>query len=341
MDTIKIYSTRTMMTAISLMKPVYTFLRDTFFPNVETYVTEHVDVDFKKGKRKMAPFVAPRIGGVIMDRQGFVTNTYKIPKIAPERVITQDDIKNRGMGEAIYSQKTPEERAKELLASDLIELDDYITRREEWMCRETLFNGKVIMTGEGFEQVVDYGFTNKEALSGSALWTDLNSDPVTYLKNKRLAIIQKTGKAPDICVMASDVVDTFIQHPKVKELLDIQRLNVGSIEPSIKDPSLTFIGKLPSVGIEIYSYDEWFVDDDGVEKPMVPTGTILLGSRKSNKIVYGAITQIEKGEFVTIEGMRIPKSWVDEDNEIRKVRLSARPLPVPGDIDSWYVSVVK
>ncbi len=338
---IDIYSTRTMMKAIKLMKPVYTFLRDTFFPTVETEVTESVDVDFKKGKRKMAPFVAPRVGGVVMDRQGFVTNTYKVPKIAPERIITLDDINKRSMGEAIYSQKTPEERARELLAEDIIELDDYITRREEWMCREVLFTGKVIMVGEGFEQVVDYGFTNKVALTGDELWSAYStSDPVAYLKSLRRSIIKKTGKAPDICVLASDVVDTFINHPKVKDRLNLLRLNVGTLEPTIKDPSLTFIGKMTDLGMEFYSYDEWFLDDSGIEQPMVPSGHILVGRTGSNKRIYGAVTQIEDENFVTIEGMRVPKSWVDKDNEVRKLRLTARPLPVPDDIDGWYVAEV-
>lgn len=338
---IDIYSTRTMMQAIKLMKPTYTFLRDTFFPGINTFLTEHVDVDFKKGKRKMAPFVAPRIGGIVMDRQGFETRTYKVPKIAPERILTKDDLNTRSMGESIYSQKTPEERARELLADDLIELDDYITRREEWMCREVLLNGKLTMSGEGFEQVVDFSFSNKTALIGPALWSADTSDPIADLKKWRLSVIQKTGKAPDICVMASDVVDTFINHPKVKALLDLQRLNVGAIEPSIKSPALTFIGKLPALGIEIYSYDEWFIDDDGNEQPMVPAKTIILGPKGMNKRLYGAVTQMENKEFVTFEGIRVPKSWADEQNEVRKLRLTSRPLPVPDDVDSWYVAVVK
>lgn len=340
--TIDIYSTRTMMQAINLMLPVHTFLRDTFFPVVETYVTEHVDVDFKKGKRKMAPFVAPRIGGVVMDRQGFKTETYKPPKIAPERVITVDDLVKRGMGENLYSTRTPEERARELLASDLVELDDYIIRREEWMCREVLINGKLVMAGEGFEQVVDYGFTNKETLSAGALWTATDtSDPLADLKRWRLDVIKKTGKSPEICVMASDVVDIFTNHPKVKEKLDLLRLNIGVLEPSVKNPALTFIGRLAELGLEIYSYDEWFLDDAGTEQPMIPEGYVILAPRGGNKRIYGAITQVENGQFVTIEGTRIPKSWVDEDNEVRKLRLASRPLPVPEDIDSWYVAVVK
>lgn len=342
MGQINLYDTRTMLAAINLMMPTHSFLKDTFFPIPETKLTETIDVDFKKGKRKMAPFVAPRIGGVVMDRQGFQTRTIKPGKIAPERVITIDDISTRSMGETIYSAKTPQKRAQELLATDLTELDETISRREEWMCRETLINGKIIMSGEGFEQVVDYGFTNKEALSGTDLWTDYtNSDPIAYLKEKRLKIIQKTGMSPDIVVLASDVVDIFINHPKVQKLLDITRLNIGAIEPSIKNDAVTFLGKLPLLGVEIYSYDEWFLDDDNTEKPMIPEGHIIMGVSGKSKRIYAAVTQIEKDKFVTIEGSRVPKYFVDTDNEIQKLRLTSRPLPVPEDVDSWIVSVVK
>jgi hypothetical protein len=338
---IDIYSTRTLLKTIKIMKPSNTFFCDTFFPNTETFVTETVDVDFKKGKRKMAPFVAPRIGGIVMDRQGFITKSYKPPRIAPERVVTIDDINRRAMGENLYSTRTPEERARQLLAEDLIELDDYITRREEWMCREVLLNGKITMIGEGYEQEVDYQFTNKEALAGTAKWTDPASDPIGDLKRWRLAVIQKTGKAPDIAVFASDVVNTFTNHEKVLKRLDNRRLESGLIAPSIQSPAITFIGKIAEIGMEIYSYDDWYLDDDDTEKPMVPDGYVIVGSRGMNKKIYGAVTQVEDQGFVTIEGTRIPKSWVDRDNDIRKLRISTRHLPVPNDVDSWYVGIVK
>ncbi|CAM4111378.1 major capsid protein [Mesobacillus thioparans] len=341
MTNLNIYSTRTMLAAVSLMMPVHSFFKDTFFPVTDTVVTESIDVDFKKGKRKMAPFVAPRVGGVVMDRQGFVTKTLKPGKIAPERVITVDDITTRSLGESLYSNRTPEQRAKEMLATDLSELDEYIARREEWMCREVLINGKVVMKGEGYESVLDYQFTNKEVLAGTAKWSDPASDPLADLKRWRLSIVQKTGMTPDILVFASDVVETFTQHPKVKEALDVLRVNLGVIEPSVKSPAVTFVGKLPALGVEIYSYDEWFLDDEDQEQAMIPEGHLVLGVSGKNKRLYAAVTQTEKGQFVTIEGERVPKFWVDEQNEVQKLRLASRPVPVPEDVDSWFVGVVK
>lgn len=336
------YETRTMMESVSLMLPVQSFFKDTFFPTSETFLTETIEFDIRKGKRKMAPFVAPRIGGVVMDREGFETKTLKTAKIAPERVITIDDISSRSFGENIYSQRTPAQRAEEILATDLAELDEFITRREEHMAREVLLNGKLVMSGEGFERQVDYNFTNKEALIDALKWTEKDtSDPIGDLKRWRLKIIQSTGMAPDILVLASNVVDTFISHPKVKEMLNLLRVNIGTIEPSIKNEAVTFIGKLPALGIEIYSYDEWFMDDDNNEQPMMPNDHLILGVSGKGKTLYAAVTQYEKEKPVTIEGTRVPKHIVDTKNEIQTLRMTARPIPAPFNVDSWFVAVVQ
>jgi hypothetical protein len=61
--------------------------------------------------------------------------------------------------------------------------------------------------------------------------------------------------------------------------LNLLRLNIGTIEPSVQSPALTFVGRLPELGLEIYTYDEWYLDDDGNEQPMIPEKTVLIGSR--------------------------------------------------------------
>lgn len=344
---LNIYKTRTMMAAIEKMLPVNTFFLDTFFSNVETYPTEQIDVDFRKGKRKMAPFVAPRVGGITMDRQGFTTKSYTPPKIAPQRVLTKDDISNRSMGENVYSTKTPEERAAEILGKDLSELDEMITRREEWMCREILINGKCVMKGfvddkdtNTIDQEVDYSFTNKEILINTAKWDVDTSKKLADLRRWRLAVIQKTGRAPSVCIMSSDVAELFISDSKVQDMFDKNKIKVGDITPTIVNEAVTFIGRITSLGLDLYSYDEWYVDDAGVEQPMMPAKTLILGRPGMAKRIYGAVTQMEKGEFFTYEGERVPKSWSDEENEVKMIKITSRPLPVPDDVDDWYVAVV-
>lgn len=347
-NTVNIYSTRTMMTAIEKMMPVRSFFKDTFFNRTETCLTEDVDVDYKKGKRKMAPFVAPRVGGKVMDRQGFRTQSYKTPRIAPVRVLSKDDISTRLMGENVYSKTTPEERAAQILGKDLAELDEYISRREEWMCREIITTGKVTMKGyiddtttNTIDEVVDYGFTNKETLIDAAKWDTATAEIYADLKRWRLAVIKSSGRAPNVCIMASDVADKFINNAKIQSLFDKKNIIVGDINPIIKDDAVTFIGKITALGLEIYSYDEWFLDDDGVEQPMMPAKTVILARTDMAKRIYGAVTQMdESGEFITIEGERVPKKWSDPENEVKKIKVTSRPLPVPEDIDDWYVATV-
>ncbi|KNF08549.1 phage major capsid protein E [Gottschalkia purinilytica] len=332
-----IYNTRTMLEAIEQSKRPFSFLKDTFFPNIETSVSEQIDVDFKKGKREMAPYVSPRVGGKVLKRQGFVTKTYKVPKVAPERLLTVDDVTKRGLGENIYSPKSPDERAVELLAKDIDELDDSIVRREEWSCREVMFNGKLIMKGEGIEQEVDYNFTNNITLTGTDKWNDPASDPIQDLKSARRQIIQKTGVAPNIVVLSSDASDAFLANEKVQEYFDKRNIMIGTMEPSIKDGAVTFIGYINMLGMELYSYDEWFEDDEGNEQPIIPSGKVLVATRGVNRMAYGAVTQIEQGQHVTYEATRVPKVWDDENNDIKNIRVSSRPLPIPADVDGWAV----
>jgi len=346
---INIYETRTMMQAIDKMKPVRTFLRDTFFPGIETFPTEKIDVDFRKGKRKMAPFVARNSGGITMDRQGFQTNTWETPYIAPQRALTKNDLTNRMMGENVYSTRTPEQRAMELLARDLIELDDMIARREEWFCRQVLLYGLVTIKGwidkfgsDYVEDTVNYQFTNKETLAGADAWTEATSKKYEDLKGARLQVIQKSGQNPNIAILANNVVDLFINDANIQKLLDIRNLTIGTVQPSVQAEGVTYIGTLTSLGLELYSYDEWFLDDDGVEYPMIPDNYVVVGRANLGTRLYGAVTQLEEsdGEFHTYEGTRIPKVWKDVNNDTKMIRVASRPLPKPEDVDAWYTLVV-
>lgn len=341
---ISIYDTRTLLAAMESLMPVNTFLKQTFFPNVDTFQTEHVDVDYYKGRRKMAPFVSPRLPGKVMDRQGFTTKSFKPAMIKPLRVLTGDDVTKRSMGETIYTTKTPEERAIEMIARDLAEMDEAITRREEWMAAQILFTGKVDIIGEGIDQQLDFDFTNTMTLSGSDLWTDPNSNPIADLKNWRLTLIQKSGITPDIVVMASDVVDAFVNHPAVQKVMDNTRIILGKIEPQTLPNGVTYIGSLSSLGLDIYSYDEWYFDEESqTEKSMVPAGTILVGSTRSrSSMLYGAVTLMDAAtnSFRTYEGARIPDTWVQKNPAARFLQINSRPLPVPHEVDSWYVAKV-
>lgn len=339
------YDTREMLEAIELRNPMKTFFADTFFKVHRTHIAEKIEVDVKKSKRKLAPFVAPRRGGKILTREGFVTNSITTPKLAPERIMTVDDIVKRGLGENVYSRKTPAERADELLAEDLRELEKSIADRTEWLAREVLFNGKinVVVPNDGVDISVDFVFENKEILAGDSLWSAASVNPIEHLKVWRRNVIKQTGTAPNVCIMGSESADAFMSNALVIKAMDIRNMTNLVMNPRVVSPALTFLGRIMELDLDIYSYDEWFINDEGKEEPMIPYGHVLLANNNGiGSIEYGAVTQIEDGgeDYVTYEAEIVPKSWVNKNDNIKMIRLTSRPVPMPFDVSSWYVGVV-
>lgn len=348
-NTVGIYEPRTMGRLISKMPPVHTFLKDTFFKNRETFTTKKIDVDFVKGKRQVAPFVHPVIGGEVIKNEGYETKTYTPVMVGPEKVTSVDDLLDRSPGEQLYSQKTPAQRAVEKMARDFRELDDSITRREEWMCAQTLLTGQIPIIGKGLNEVIDFGFTNTETITKAAdKWDKETADPIGDLRRWHKAV-QKSGFVNcDICIMADDVAAAFIKNPKVQKLLDIRNYNLAAIEPRMLPDGVTYIGTIPGLGLTIYTYNEWYLDDwtdaaKPVEKPLIPDGKLLmLSSHAQYSMYYGVITLVDEQTkaFRTVEGNRVPDTWVTRKPARRFFGLYSAPLSVPHEVDSWFVATV-
>lgn len=334
------YTTTEMMQQIDQTPPVRSFLQNTFFPDEQTHISEKVEFDVRKGKRIMAPFVSPRKGGKVITRQGWKTNRFSTPKIAPERILTIDDISSRAIGENIYSQRTPAEREDELLAKDFTDLEEAIVRRKEWMCRQILFEGKldVVDEEEGLDVQVDFGFNNIVVLGEDEQWKLPDVDPLILFKKLRKKIIKDTGRAPNIAIFSSDVIEDFIKNEYIVKSMDVLNMKNVVIEPRVIDPALTFYGRIAELDLDIYTYDEWFLNDEGEDESIIPSGTVLLAhSDGEGQVEYGLVTQMEDKVFHSYEGKLVPKVWADENSEVKKVRLTSRPLPRPYDVESWAV----
>ena len=120
--------------AVERMNPPASFLLDTFFPRIpNTSVTAVIEVQYRKGARRLAPFVTRGTKGINMKRDTVESQFYKAPMMGPRRVLDPDVINERGFGEGIYSSKTPEERAADAQAYDLTDLQNKIGRAS---CRE-------------------------------------------------------------------------------------------------------------------------------------------------------------------------------------------------------------
>ncbi|MCM1217507.1 MAG: major capsid protein [Lachnospiraceae bacterium] len=348
MGEISIYDPRTMGKLIVRMPKVRTFIRDTFFRNVQTFDTKKIDVDMKKGNRQLAPFVHPKMGSETIPNSGYQTSTYEPPLVAPDKITTIDDILARRPGESLYNGKSPKQRAVEKMQEDFAELDETITRREEWMCCQTLFTGKIPVIGKGLDYEIDFDFTNRETLSGTKQWGKSAADPLGDIGRWKERV-QKTGYVnTDICLMGKAACAAFLKDENVQKLLDNRRYDLAVIKPRELPNGATYIGTLAKDNIDIYTYCEWFLDDwtnkdKPEEKPLVPDNMVaMLSTEAIYSMYYGGVPVVdERGKEIGVaEGTRIPDQWVERKPPRRFLGLSAAPLPVPHEVDAWFTAYV-
>ena len=340
---ISIFETRSMAAAMRQEKKSGRFLLDLLFSRVETHDSETVDIDIVKGKRRMAPFQTPRVEGKLVEKLGFVTNSYKPAYVNPKKVLEAADIvEDRGAGQNVYSMTTPQERAVMKLAEELNELEDMISRREEWMCAQQLVNGYVDVVGDGVNYRIDLNMeaNHKVILAGTDVWTDSAATPNKDLAAWARLISKDAGVSANTLIGNSLTIGTYLEHPAVKDSLNTRRIDLGLIKPEDLGDGVSYFGQIAVDGkvLDVYSYDEWYVDTDGNEQNMLPDGQIVLTSTKADfRRHYGAIKD-KKAGYVAMP--RFPKTWEQEDPSMEFLMVQSAPLPAAHQIDAIVTAKV-
>ena len=340
--------TLTLLDAIDRAYKPTTFFRDTFFPKEETFASSKVLVDYRKGSRKMAPFVSRKGGHINVGRNGFSTREYEPPMMAPSRVTTFQDIMNRGFGEHVESRKTPEERAIELLAKDVSELIDMNTRRIEWMCAQTMLYAGFTAKGttdDGaveLEDTVSFGeFTQKKTLSGEDTWDKPTADIYGCMTDMYWTIAKNSGRTADVLITTSKTLGYMLKNDDILKYLlrPKEQLNIATIAPKITMDMVTNFGVIPGLNnLQIYGYDGVYEDDTGTLQAYIPDGYVIMGRTGTGSQVFGAITQVEEmdGKFHTYEGAYVPKIWTDVGGDSQQIRMASKCIPKPDCIDDWF-----
>ena len=347
---IDLYTPRVMIPALREIKPVRTFLRDTFFSAARTYRTENIDLDQQEKGRRVAPFVNRWAPGKYVDRQGFTTDSIAPPCIAMKMSITAQDVSTRVMGEHIYQEMSPEARGQLILADDLRELMDMLVRREEMMCRDVIFNSS--LTVSGLDIAMSFTFTRKAALSigtltGSDAWTHADSDPIKQLDAWCETHAKETGLSVTDVIMGGTAYQTFIGNAKViSKMASLTQIAFGQLGAADVPNGVRLVGSLFGGALRLWTYHEWYDDPDnsGVTTAMVPAKKVLLCSRGlRTEMRYGAVQDMPGGETnpsampTLVEAVALPRSWVTLDPPVRFLELRSRPLPVP--IQNHFLTV--
>ncbi|MCD7918637.1 MAG: major capsid protein [Clostridiales bacterium] len=353
-----IYSPAFLLGVIREKKPIYTFFKDRYFqPDAASvFKTEKVLVDYDDGAGNvLAPFVIPRTGPVPLTRDGYETRELVPPYIAVSLPLTIDDLVHRMAGESLVSTMTPEQRERVYLVNDLDTLDKAITRREEWMCVNTMLDNACTMkhVGNNGDKTKDLtaqyydGSTNPGVFTPSEAWA-IGEDaytPGTWYKAvcAQLSDMRAAGRDATDLIVGPNVADIILTDKWAWKMLDNRRAELGELDPRWQQAGITRIGKLNFGGhdLEIFTYEGTYeqVDPKTRKKTTVayfPTNGALLAAPKTGKLAYGAVNQMERDEqFHTRTGTRVPKYNADVKHNEKETMLTARPIAMPTIKSPW------
>lgn len=351
------YDTHTLLASVQELPPLHTFLLDRYFPTnaaSDIFATGDVLVEYKKGSKKAAPFVAPRKGGITVMREGYTMKRLTPSYIAPKRTLTIDDLTKRGFGEALYSTLTPEQRQGVIMLGDLDDLRAMNLRRKEAMAASVIFNNSCVM----HEYVDDlHTFDEKEVH-----YYDGEANPARYAPSKNwdtsaesgkqivndlanmISMLTSRGLPATEAIVAPDVADVMLNNEHILKLLDIRNLHIGGVDPETLPAGASKIARLNIKGrmIDILCYEDTYTEVDGTVTQFVPAGMIAVGAPAAGRTVYGAISQVEQsdGQFHTYTGTDVPKYVSDATNNVREVTLTTAPLCVPNNENAFISAKV-
>ena len=353
-NTVNIYETAVLQAAIETVGLKFSFLRDRYFPARTLYANHaKILVDIKDGDSTLAPFVAPYVGGKVVNRNGYSTFEIDAPYIAPKRVLGIHDLQKRAFGEPLNTERTPEQRAMDIMLDDYREMDDMIARREEKMCAD-------VMNTNGF--TADYlADDNTTVLTQNVKYYTENANPAEVTIATKwnangktvsdkladlvdmAAILRKNGNAAVDLLVNSVTAAKLIEDEDFRALLDNRRMEMGEIVPQNADDNFaSAFGRIaaPGVLLNIICYDGFAVEN-GKEKKFIADGRAILGAPGAGHLDYGAVTQMEQSdlEWHTYSGARVPQYLANPyGGGGKSLTITSRPLPQPNKKNPFVVA---
>ena len=337
--------TISLMQAMERIKAPATTLVDTFFPKVPpAAVTTKIAVEYRRGNRRLAPFVVEGVHGINVSRDGSNMNIYQPPMVAPRRTVNPEDIEQRGFGETIHSTKTPAQRAAEIQAEDLRELQAMILNRKNQMAAEILKTGAYTINGYADDgktpKAATLSFGNVQQITPATTWDNPGATIYSDIKAASELVQENAGMVPTVALVGKNIAEYLINNNEIMKWLSVpsnQNLSMMSIQPRITSPQVMRIGIIQALNLEIYAYMETYTNDAGQTVPFLGADDVIIGVPGRGRQLHGAVTLINDAEtgFETYSGLYVPKYAASKESNVMSLTVYSRFLLAPEFMDDW------
>lgn len=325
-----VFSTSELVGVVRGLKEPRSFLLNQFFPMIVESDREEIVFDVESDKRRVAPFVSPKVAGKVVESLGYQANTFKPAYVKDKRVFEPDGPLKRVLGEQIQGSLSPMERRLARVGMELEDQIGMLTMREEIMAAEALLSGQVTVAGEGYDTtVVNYGrdAALTVTLSGGALWGSGTDTPIDNIDVWADLIQDTSGAVPTDIVFEPSAWRAARKNAELREVLDTRRGSTSDAEIGpIGGRLARFIGTLGA--FRCWVYQQTYVDNAGATQKVMPAGAVLMvaaGDVEGHR-AYGVI-QDEKAGYQS--SRFFPKSWLEEDPAVRWLMMQSAPLVIP------------
>jgi hypothetical protein len=317
-------------------------MKSMFVRGVVTFSTQEIAFDKIKKGRKLAPLVSPMVGGKPNKAKGGTMTTVEPAYVKPTDVVTPGRLLKRQPGEALMGTLTPSQRLNAVRADLLLEQDEAIERREEWMLCEVLKTGAVTLEGESFDSIqIDYGRSaaNSVTLSGSDLWSALDKSSGQPLQDIE-DWCDACNVIVDTIVMGKDAWSLFKSFTPVKDLLETRRGSSSVAETApLNNASFQWVGRIGTV--DYYVYKGAYENDEGTDEMYIDANGVLCTSKDVEiYMAYGAIQDVEAHASGLVEATRYPSNWFTKNPSVEWLQTQAAPVPVMLDADDACYALV-
>ena len=335
----------TQLSPVVTIYPQSLYWGDTFFtaPS-QNFETEDIEWDKVFKGAPLAQYVGEELSVDPTERTPFITQGMKTPRMQYKKSISGKDIAIRRPGERPpYDMDDPLRRLAAIRAEDIVEAGQAIQNLAEIQRSQLMLGDPIPIVGIGENRYIDYGFRNKEALTGGDQFGQTGVDMIEKLKEKVYAMGEMGFEITE-AVMSPEVWSVMIADEKIQKLFDVSRYYLGRFNPGPTPAfgNATRLGTLTDPSLTLYSHNWTYADNRNVRRRYLPAGTMLLLSQQSkqNFMGYGAWLgkdpqtrewQWYQGEYF----QQYDDTQTDPPRDILTV--TSRPLAIPGNIDSWFV----
>lgn len=346
--TVSAFSTNFMLdTVMSLRSQVRSsVVLDAFFGRyVPPTGAAEITFDIEDDALGVLPFVSPLREGKVLPMLGHTTKNFKPAYMKAKTPLNPFAVLSRQMGEKLAGSLSPVQREQVMMVRAIDDHLGRLARSMEIMAIDAIVDGKVTVTGEGYEaQEVNFGRAagHTKALTSTARWGESGVSPVSDHDDWIMLVTAATGVKPDFTIMDPLAWKLFEADPKLKDRRDLTLAgNNTVVSPGLSNmPAKGAVLKASLDGGThlIYVYQQYYEHPDTkVATKMVPDYSVMIGTsdqRCQGTRYFGTILDPELGynsaaSTDPASGALLEyavKTWTTPDPGQRLVMTQAAPL---------------